>query len=158
MEWLEFGVLFIHEVLREFYIRSSINMRRPKQKVKKPTRKQELKKYDEKWSKLVKKRAWNKCEVDGCSKTDHLNSHHIFSRNNYATRFDLDNGVCLCVGHHTFNSHFSAHKTPTEFSEWIIKRGQKWYEGLKYKANQIRDKDVDKIKIYLENKEKELWD
>lgn len=138
-------------------------MRRPQQKVKKVkkekklTRKQALKKYDEKWSKLVKIRAGNKCEVDGCDKTTYLNSHHIFTRNNYATRFDLDNGICLCSGHHTFNNHFSAHRTPMEFTEWIIKkRGQKWYDGLKYKANQIWDKDVEKIWIYLENKEKEL--
>ena len=128
-----------------------------KRKSRKPTRKQELKAYDTKWSKLVKIRAWNKCEVDGCWKTTYLNSHHIFTRMNYATRFDLDNWICLCTGHHTFSNHFSAHRTPTEFTERVIKkRWKKRYDWLKLKANQIRDKDTDKIKFYLDNKEKEL--
>ena len=126
-------------------------------KKKKLSRKQELKKFDRKRSELVKVRAWFKCEVDWCWKTNNLNSHHIFTRNNYSTRFDLDNWICLCTWHHTFSNHFSAHRTPMEFSQRIIKkRWKKRYEWLKYKANQIRDKDYDRIKFYLEQKEQEL--
>ena len=127
-------------------------------KKRKPTRKQQLKKYDTKRSYLVKVRAGWMCEVDWCYRTTNLNSHHIFTRNNYSTRFDLDNGVCLCVWHHTFNNQFSAHRTPTEFTERIKeKRWSKRYATLKLKANQTWDKDYDKIKEYLDRKEKELW-
>lgn len=96
-----------------------------------------IKKLDDKWSLEVKERAGHKCEY--CGKTTTLNSHHIFSRSNRAVRHDLDNGVCLCVCHHTFCSNFSAHKTPTEFVEWIKeKRGKEWYQRLRTKAVKIK--------------------
>ena len=62
-------------------------------------------KLDIAWSKLVKLRAGMKCEY--CSKTSYLNSHHIYSRSKKSTRWNPDNGICLCVGHHTFSSTFS---------------------------------------------------
>lgn len=124
-------------------------------KKRKPTRKQRAKLFDKMRSDLVKIRAWYKCEY--CWKTTYLNSHHIFTRNNYSTRFDLDNWVCLCAWHHTFNPHFSAHKTPMEFTQRIIlKRWKTRYENLRYKAKQIWNKDYDRIEFYLNNKEKEL--
>lgn len=93
-------------------------------------------KLDDAWSKLVKLRAGNKCEV--CGKTSPLNSHHIYSRSKKSVRWDAMNGVCLCVGHHTFSSKFSAHKTPTEFTYWLEeKKGKAFMETLTIKANQI---------------------
>lgn len=93
------------------------------------------KKLDDAWSLLVKLLAGEKCEY--CGKASPLNSHHVYSRSKRSTRWAVENGVCLCVGHHTFSSSFSAHKTPTEFTEWIIeKRGREWYDNLRLKANQ----------------------
>lgn len=93
-------------------------------------------KLDEAWSKLVKLRAGNMCEY--CLKTSNLNSHHIFSRSKRSTRWDVLNGVCLCVGHHTFSSNFSAHKTPSEFHIWLVeKRGEEFMKRLRLKANTI---------------------
>jgi hypothetical protein len=67
-----------------------------------------------------------------------LNSHHIYSRSNRSTRWDLENGVCLCVGHHTFSTKFSAHKTPTEFTEWLYKeKGEPFMNELRVKAHAI---------------------
>ena len=67
-----------------------------------------------------------------------LNSHHIYSRSNRSTRWDLENGVCLCVGHHTFSTKFSAHKTPTEFTEWLYKeKGEAWMSDLRTQAHAI---------------------
>lgn len=154
---LEHWELFIHEILRDFYIWDRFIMKWSKQvkKKKKPTRKQELKKCDIKWSYLVKVKAWFKCEY--CWIGEHLNSHHLFTRNNFSTRYDLDNWICLCAWHHTMSSKFSAHKTPMEFTERVIdNRWQTRYDRLKRKANTIRDKDTDKIKDYLDTKEKEL--
>lgn len=90
---------------------------------------------DELWSKLVKLKAGNKCEV--CGKTRNLNSHHCYSRAKKSVRWQAINGFCLCVGCH-IGIKFSAHKTPNDFSEWSKKkRGQKWFDLLQIKAHQI---------------------
>lgn len=123
--------------------------------VKNQKRKSDLKLCDKIRSNLVKLKAWCKCEH--CWKTEKLNSHHIFSRINYSTRFDLENGVCLCVWCHTMSSKFSAHRTPMEFADRIKEyRWEERYNNLKLKKNQKRDKDYDKVKQYLLDKTNEL--
>lgn len=93
-------------------------------------------KLDTAWSLLVKLRAGNKCEY--CGKTSYLNSHHIYSRSKKSTRWKTENGICLCVGHHTFSSSFSAHKTPLEFVQWLTSyKGQEFIDRLQIKANGI---------------------
>jgi hypothetical protein len=91
---------------------------------------------DKNWAYLVKELAGNKCEF--CGKTEHLNSHHIFSRSSHNLRWDVTNGIALCSGHHTLKSDFSAHKTPADFVEWIKEyRGLEWYEDLRRRAKSI---------------------
>ena len=93
-------------------------------------------KLDVAWSKLVKLEWGGKCAY--CGKEKPLNSHHIFSRSARSVRWDTDNGICLCVGCHTFSSKFSAHKTPTEFTYWLEDlKGREWLEALEKKKNQI---------------------
>lgn len=88
------------------------------------------------WARKVKERAGNKCEY--CGKTENLNSHHIFSRSNQSTRYELINGICLCSGCHVLSSKFSAHKTPAEFIEFLKEyRGLETYELLRQKAKSI---------------------
>ena len=100
----------------------------------KTKRRKLIDKLDKLWSDKVK--SVGKC--DYCGKTSYLNSHHIFSRSNYSVRWDLDNGICLCSGHHTLSSSFSAHKSPAEFTIYIIeKRGQEWFDSLRSKANNV---------------------
>ena len=105
------------------------------------------KQLDDAWSKKVKELAGYKCEY--CGKTSPLNSHHIYSRSKKSTRWDVDNGVCLCVGHHTFSSSFSAHKTPLEFVEWVkAYRGDVWFHFLCLKANAtVKLHDHEKLEI-----------
>jgi hypothetical protein len=94
-------------------------------------------KLDKLWSILVKHKAGFKCEYCG-TREKMLNSHHIYSRSNRSTRWDLVNGVCLCVSHHTFGTKFSAHKTPTEFTEWLYEvKGEAWMSDLRTKAHAI---------------------
>lgn len=114
------------------------------------------KRCDKLWKEIIKKRAGFQCEY--CGKRQNLNSHHIYSRSNFAVRWDLDNGICLCISHHTFNINFSAHKTPLEFIEWVKeKRGEEWYQRLKEKANKIWDKNIEKVlnNLIEENKKYE---
>jgi hypothetical protein len=90
---------------------------------------------DNLWSELVKLRAGNKCEV--CGKVRNLNSHHVYSRAMKSVRWDVINGISLCVGCHV-GTKFSAHKTPNDFSEWSKKkRGQAWFDLLQAKAHSI---------------------
>ena len=113
------------------------------------------KKLDDAWSKLVKLRAGMKCEY--CGKTTTLNSHHLFSRSNMSVRWDVLNGVCLCVAHHTFSSKFSAHKCPIEFTIWITNRkGQKFIDTLRFKANSISKLHKFEKELLLKELNKEI--
>lgn len=105
------------------------------------------------WSQLIKERAGGACEY--CGKKKRLNAHHIFSRSNFTTRWDPDNGVSLCPSHHLLGI-FSAHKAPLEFGEWIKEeRGEEWYDNLRKKARKvIRAKDQDRLAIKEDLKER----
>ena len=105
------------------------------------------------WGELVKLLAGVKCEY--CGKESNLNSHHIFSRSRMNLRWDTDNGICLCVGHHIF-SEFSAHKDPIDFIEWLKeKRGEKWYTNLRAKSQTIvKFSTEDKMAIAIGLKER----
>ncbi len=102
---------------------------------------------DKIWSEAVKEVAGGRCEI--CMKNTTLNSHHIFSRSNRSVRWDLDNGICLWVAHHTFGN-FSAHKSPIEFIEKLKEmRGEDWYERLRAKARKVWHKDIELTQKYL---------
>jgi len=104
-------------------------------------------KLDRAWS--IRIRDKGKCEY--CGKTESLNAHHIFGRSARSVRWDLDNGVCLCAGCHTFSSKFSAHQTPLLFDEWIINsRGMEWYEKLKEKHQRIVKYTIQDLEEKLE--------
>ena len=108
-------------------------------------KKSNITKLDKSWSEKV--REYGMCEK--CHKLSPLNAHHFYSRSVRSVRWDTENGFCLCVGCHTFSSHFSAHKTPAEFVEWAIeRRGKEWYDSLKIRKNQTVkyiDDDVDRL-------------
>ncbi len=61
----------------------------------KTPRKDISKLLDTAWSETVKVRDGYTCQKCG-SKDKQLNSHHIFSRSFKSTRWDIDNGICLC--------------------------------------------------------------
>lgn len=87
-----------------------------------------VKVLDDYWSEIIKFRAGRKCEY--CGSTKKLNSHHIYSRGIWSVRWDLDNGICLCVRHHLLGAE-SAHKSPLLFAEWIKdQRGELWHKRL----------------------------
>ena len=123
--------------------------------MRKPSKKTLIKKADDLWSLLVKMKAGYRCEY--CGKTSYLNSHHIFSRTKKSVRWNDLNGVCLCAGHHTFSSDFSAHQTPTEFTEWVKEyRGDKWYAELRRQAYTPLMPNLELIQAGLKEKI-ELW-
>ena len=72
-------------------------------------------KCDKLWSQLI--RSVGHCEY--CGTTQNLNAHHLVSRSKLHTRYLKENGICLCVKHHTFSKDFSAHGNPLAFGKWI---------------------------------------
>lgn len=112
------------------------------------------KNLDTAWSLLVKLKAGNRCEY--CGKSSPLNSHHIFSRSKKSVRWDVNNGVCLCVGHHIGND-FSAHKSPVTFTQWLIKKkGQDFIDRLTYKSNGISKLHPFEKEVLLQELNKEI--
>jgi DNA-binding transcriptional regulator YiaG len=84
--------------------------------------KQEIKILDTIWSYAIKERDGFKCRYTGCSQTKYLNSHHIIKRQFKALRWDIDNGITLCVGHHTFGKD-AAHVDEIGFLKWLKEIG-----------------------------------
>lgn len=112
---------------------SELPIKRNKPEKHKKTKSSIDKRLDTAWSKLVKLKSGNKCAV--CSSEKAINSHHIYSRAKMSLRWSIENGICLCVGHH-IGVKFSAHKTPIEFNDWmIVKFGTNFMDGLKLMAH-----------------------
>lgn len=97
---------------------------------------------DELFSLIIRNRG--KCER--CGKTSPLNTAHIFSRRNLATRWDKDNVFCLCVG-----CHFWAHQSPILFAEFAKEKlGNEKYEKLKKKSIEIKKWGIKELENLLE--------
>ena len=144
----EFSPIRVRQVYCSSYCVQEAKMgSKPQRPFSKKTEKSKRVYLDNIWSELVKWRADEQCEY--CGKITNLNSHHIFSRSNHHLRWDLENGACLCVGHHTLGL-FSAHKSPLEFAEFLKgKRGLKWYRDLLDKSRSLEKVDKGEVRTYL---------
>lgn len=93
------------------------------------------KQLDKLWSEVV--RSKGACELCGRRPPEVvLQAHHIFSRRNYSTRWDIKNGVCLCTGDHIYK----AHKDIQEFADWVqSKYGVDYIDDLRQKAHSTAD-------------------
>lgn len=111
----------------------------------KSTKSKLKKKLDKAWS--IKIRSSGECIK--CLKTEHLNAHHIIGRRNLTVRWDLDNGVCLCAGCHTF-SRDSAHQNPLEFHKFILElRGEDFIDNLRLKARDVKKWSIEELEDML---------
>ena len=110
---------------------------------------------DKLWAIIVKQRANNVCEYPECNKITYLNSHHIFGKSNMATRWDLENGLCLCCGHHTLNT-FSAHQSPA-FIDWIKEHiGIERYRRIEARSYTIKKWTIPELEELVEEVKKEI--
>jgi len=110
-------------------------------------------KLDNEWRIYIYKRAGNKCEYCGAPIT--LNAHHIFSKSNPSVKWDIDNGVCVCVSHHVFGN-MSFHKAPAEMIEWIREaRGEEWYGRLRLNARPGKKDSIADLRNMLDYFRKE---
>jgi len=82
-------------------------------------------KYND-WAKEVKERDNFKCVIPGCNNHD-LESHHLDNWHDFPeSRYDLDNGITLCLEHHTSANGYSFHtiygkigNIKEQYDEWI---------------------------------------
>lgn len=93
-----------------------------------------IKKLDTAWSRAVKERAGNKCEV--CGKRESLNSHHYVSRSNRRLRWEVANGICVCAGCHLFKKD-SFHKNPIFGHFWMEDKRWEDFQWLTCHQNEI---------------------
>jgi len=102
---------------------------------------------EELWKLICMKRDSYKCQYCGSDKD--LQVHHIISRKNMNTKFDVDNGITLCKKCH---SRISLNSTSyTEFMIWFIKKyGIERLEGLQEKARQIKRWKVGELEDEIE--------
>ena len=135
-----------------------LKLGRPKKKIS--PRKKLIAKLDRLVSQIVVLAAGNRCERcgkkggSGSGKT--INCHHIFSRSNLSVRWYLPDLVALDAGCHCLNDN-SAHKAPIEFIEWLKKkRGIKWYNDLRKKANEIKKWEIWELEELVKAFEGEL--
>ena len=91
----------------------------------------EIKKLDKLWREAIKSRD-KSCQI--CGSVAYLNAHHVIGRRNRNLRWDLDNGILLCSGCHTFKTQ-SAHQDPLWFMEWFENRHP--YRYLTIKENRV---------------------
>lgn len=92
------------------------------------------KKCDTLWSEIIRSKGY--CEMCGRGNMQ-LNAHHIVGRVNKALRWDLRNGICLCVWCHKF-SPTSAHSDPIGFIEFLKKVRPDDYDYLLVRKNDIK--------------------
>ena len=120
-------------------------------KYRKKSEKAKLKlKLNKLWSEIV--RSKGVCEY--CGRTEFLNAHHHYGKRAESTRWDLDNGVCLCPACHVYSSVFSAHQTPADFCRWIEKkRGKAWATRLRKKHSEVVKYSVEDLEKLLEELE-----
>jgi hypothetical protein len=72
---------------------------------------------DQLWSLAVKSDWANKCAI--CGHRGDLNSHHLIPRQHVKTRYDLQNGICLCRRCHQFCPDKAPHQNPAGFMLWL---------------------------------------
>jgi len=90
-------------------------------------------------------RAGRRCER--CGTADRLQWHHVYSRRIQSLRWDLDNLVILCAGHHLWWHH-----NPMHAVEWFQEYAPPdRLERLRLKRMTARRTDLAGLRILLQN-------
>ena len=107
---------------------------------------------DNLWSEVIKLKAYNKCEL--CGNHGSLNSHHIFPRGRMRTRWNLLNGVSLCIQCHMWRgAHSTEFEYQKKFHDWINEyRGVGVLDNLKAESHEAIKRtlqDLEAVNIAL---------
>lgn len=110
-------------------------------KLKNPSKTQQIKMLDRRWSAFV--RSHGRCEH--CGTTESLTDSHIIGRTYLKTRFDPRNNQCVCAPcHGTFESQ------PLMFARWVESTTcGEHVDSMTIQANSIAKPDYDLwFKVY----------
>ena len=99
------------------------------------------KECDELWSKII--RSTGECQR--CGKKTGLQAAHIISRKHKLFRWDLRNGLCLCVRCHLYWQHREA----IEFAEWLKANYPEKYNFALNKDKMVGKVDIEKVREEL---------
>ena len=100
------------------------------------------------WALQVKEIHKNRCAI--CGSPDTLNSHHIEDKCNYALRYDVINGICLCAGCHNFRKN-SAHRSTIFFYEWLLENRPQVIEYVRNHRNDSTTYDRARLNALIES-------
>lgn len=103
-------------------------------------------KADKLWSKTVRDRANNKCEI--CGSTKQVQAHHILKKEFYPLyRYDLNNGIALCMSHHKW-SKVSVHSNSIYFWKYIIDERSDIWNWVMQKYKNTRKSKINYYKKF----------
>ena len=92
-------------------------------------------KEDKEWARQVKVRDEGKCVI--CGDNIRLNAHHIIAREVTDLRWDIENGISLCVKHHRFSRVLSAHQNAFLFFMWLREERPEQYKYLEAYSKRV---------------------
>lgn len=93
--------------------------------------KNEQKKLDRLFQEIIVRNAKNKCFINPEHKA--FMAHHIFSRNSKSTRWNTENGICVCQ-----DCHNKIHSGNIDLKQILInQRGEDWYRNLQLKSSSV---------------------
>jgi len=101
------------------------------------------------WSLRV--RSKKQCELCGkLGEVKDFDAHHIIRKTHEATRYDLNNGVCLCKGCHRFKVHMDTFTASRLIDKLKIRRGQKWHDDLEEKRKITKKHSREELECLME--------
>jgi len=100
----------------------------------------EVKKLDKEWSLKVRERYKFKCQVCGSIRHSN-NAHHIIPKHaSKELRYDIRNGICLCIHCHKFGPR-AAHQNALWFNKWMRRNKYKQWRWAMIAGGITTDKE-----------------
>lgn len=109
--------------------------------LKKRKKAKPYKKPDALASKIVRHRGY--CQIAGLDKVrcgGELQCMHIIGRSNFRLRWEMDNLLCGCAGHHVYYTHH-----PFEWVELVQKNFANQYTFIQQHRNELWDGDYTRV-------------
>lgn len=111
---------------------------------------------DRLWSLAIRSDWAGRCAV--CNATN-VEAHHLVPRQFEATRYDLNNGICLCSRCHQFDENVSPHQNAAAWlawlnnhwparAQWYMENRRPMFEGTKNAAYYIET--IRRLQQYVE--------
>ena len=113
------------------------------------------KQCDDLWAEIIKKKAGYKSELSGKEGRQIdgefvVCAHHIGGKANYRLRYELNNGICLTNGEHSFGVH-NANRAEDYRERIKAVKGDDIYKRMFVLKHQQSKTDLKLVKIFLTN-------